>query len=276
MLDKKVNSYESTFVVFCSLVYVFLGFALPICVPAQELLKNGDFEEVLENKPKHWNIFLQPNDGNYAKIDFTTAIKGSKSVVISHLKPYKIDPLNNWNQRIDVHEKLKKISFTGFIKTKEATKAYFLIQFWNKNGKILQSAKSEEIKDTNDWMCTTIDSDIPENTDFIMVRCVLEGVGTAWFDNLSMTGEIHDRLDIPLKDLDILQEKLDKLEKEINNIRGEYIYLRNRLDELEKRFYNYVEKVKSTEQSSELTNSTKIKDNLPILPRGITIEDIQK
>ncbi|MCH7908751.1 MAG: hypothetical protein IIB38_03945, partial [Candidatus Hydrogenedentes bacterium] len=40
---------------------------------------------------------------------------------------------------------------------------------------------------TQDWTHVELDAEVPAGTDFIVVRCVLKGSGTAWFDAISVT-----------------------------------------------------------------------------------------
>ncbi len=256
-------------------MFYFMVF-LSISLCTQELVKNGSFEEIQENQPSYWNLYIEPEEGAYGKVDTTTYHTGKHSVLISHLRRYKKEPLNNWNQRILVPGNLEKVEFHGFIKIKDVFKAYFLIQFWSNEGKIIDSVKSDEVSGTSEWTSISKEFSIPKGTDFIMLRCILEGMGTVWFDDISICPSSNDTIEPHSEELKIIFEKLDSIEKEINDLRGEYIYLRNRVDELEKRIYNIREHFDL--EGSDYSQKIKIKDNnkLQSLPSEITVEDIRK
>ncbi|MCX8064768.1 MAG: hypothetical protein N3G21_06300 [Candidatus Hydrogenedentes bacterium] len=272
MLDRISNNIDVTFIFIISVLLLTRG----IFADTQNLVTNGGFENVRENQPLHWNLYLEPNEGSYGGIDRNVFNDGSQSVFISHIRHYKVEPLNNWNQRISTSENLRKLLLSGYIKTKEATKAYFLLQFWNKNGRIVNSVKTEEVTGTNDWVNVTKECKVPEGTNFIMLRCVLEGVGTVWFDNVTLSSDSSTSSEPASEDISVILEKLDRIEKEINNVRGEYIYLRNRVEELEKRLYNRLEKMLLPEVDVSPKNFPQTPDKQQILPPGITLEDIQK
>lgn len=249
---------------------------LSISLCTQELVKNGSFEEIQENQPSYWNLYIEPEEGAYGKVDSATSHDGKHSVLINHLKRYKKEPLNNWNQRILVPGNLNKAEFHGFVRTKDVSKAYFLIQFWSNEGKIIDSVKSDEVSGTSGWTSVSKEFSIPKGTDFIMLRCILEGTGTVWFDDISICASSSANIDPNSEELRIIFEKLDSIEEEINYLRGEYIYLRNRVDELEKRIFNIRERSDLAGSDYSQKMETKDDNKLQSLPSGITMEDIQK
>ncbi len=260
-----------------NIICIFLLIAT-VNLYSEELVKNGNFEEVEDNLPKCWNLYLEPAEGAFGEIDKSNYHTGNCSVFITHSKQYKREPLNNWNQRIVISNNINKVEFEGFIKTKGATKAYFLIQFWNNTGKIINSVKTDEVKGTNGWTQISKVFDITNGTSFVMLRCVLEGVGTAWFDDVSMKSlsENDSKISSNIENTNVILDRLEKIEKEINDIRAEYLYLRNRVDELEKRLYMILENLIPPKSNDYQKLNSYDEDKNQILPNGITLEDIHK
>lgn len=163
-----------------------------ICASMQgeNLLKNADFEEVNQGIPRHWKLFVMPNEGAVGLVDSETAYSQGRSIMLRNELPYEEEPANNWSQTVFGGHGGKELRLQGRIKTREATEAAIWIQCWRENPSAILHVRSTDdvtsVHGTMDWTPVDIRIKIPQDTDFIMCRCVLKGTGTAWFDDLRL------------------------------------------------------------------------------------------
>lgn len=153
------------------------------------LLANPGFESLQGAQPASWDLFLMPQLGSSAGLDDQMPGSGQYAVMLHHARPYDKEPVNNWSQNILGDLGGKTLRLSGRIRTQDATEAALWIQCWTRPGRLLSTAttsKDAPVRDTQAWTPVSVDVDVPAGTDFVVVRCVLLGTGTAWFDDLQL------------------------------------------------------------------------------------------
>lgn len=160
---------------------------------AENLLKNPSFEVLSNGAPADWSVFVQPKPGASSFLDQRVAKDGSNSVKLSIDSPYIEDPANNWSQNVLADVRGKRLRLTGSIKTENAAEAAIWVQCYRRGPLKLLSQESTSSKGlltgTNDWTPVELSIDVPQDSDFVVVRCVLRFRGVAWFDALSLVAE---------------------------------------------------------------------------------------
>ncbi len=160
------------------------------CVVARgESLQNPGFEQLTQDKPLRWDCFLLPQEGAVARVS-PIAHGGQRSVMLHVPMPYERDPLNNWSQNVLDIPAGSNVHAQVYVRIEAATEAVLWVQCWRKStGTILEtldSGKTQPLTGTLDWTLAAVDFVVPAGTDFLTVRCVLKGTGTAWFDDASV------------------------------------------------------------------------------------------
>ncbi len=160
----------------------------------ENLLGNPGFEALLVDAPARWESFVAPQEGAFARLD-NHAFTGAYSVMLHTPRPYAKEPCNNWSQNVIGEFGEKKLALSGYLKTKDVTEAAVWVQCWRKAPwgvlHVANSNRDMPVYGTRDWTRVDMTFDVPKGTDFLTVRCVIKGTGTAWFDDLSLieTGE---------------------------------------------------------------------------------------
>ena len=156
---------------------------------AENLLANPGFESLAGDLPASWDHFVQPKPGAVAALA-DTAHGGAYAVQLHIPTPYDKDPLNNWSQNIFGEFGGTTLRVSGFIRVEEATEAAILVQLWRKRpwGVIGAATTSTDtpVYGTQDWQEVSMEVPVPEGVDFVTLRCVLKGSGTAWFDDVAV------------------------------------------------------------------------------------------
>jgi len=84
----------------------------------------------------------------------------------------------------------KTVVLHGSIKTEDATEAALWIQCFRKDPwkVMLQKSTADTIpvSGTLAWTPVEMEKTVPQETDFVVIRCVLKGTGAAWFDAISL------------------------------------------------------------------------------------------
>jgi len=160
------------------------------------LLVNGGFENVTGAVPDDWNVFVMEHSALPAGVEppqgvaDTTAYEGERSALLHNTAPYRKEPCNNFSQIIWDELGGKKLHVKAAIKTEGATAAAVWAQCWRRTPyKLLHIASTSDrnpVSGTTDWTDVEMNVDVPDNTDFVIIRCVLKGQGKAWFDDLSV------------------------------------------------------------------------------------------
>ncbi len=169
---------------------VWIALAVLAAPGGENLLANPGFEELVVDRPARWDLFVLPQDGAFGRLD-DTAHAGKHAVMLHTPLPYKKDPMNNWSQNIIAGLGGQRLQISGYIRVEEATEAALWVQCWRKRpwGVLRAVSTSEDaaIYGTRDWERVEATLDVPPGTAFLMLRCVLKGVGTAWFDDIEVT-----------------------------------------------------------------------------------------
>jgi hypothetical protein len=170
---------------------------------AENLLANPGFEQVDGTMPARWNLFVMPMDGAVGRLDTASPLDGRYSAVLHIPEPYDKEPCNNWSQNIIADLDGKELRVRGSIRTREATEAAIWLQCYRKRPQKLlhlaSTSTNEPIHGTNDWTPVDMRVTVPRGTDFVVLRCVLIGRGTAWFDSVVLEDD-SDKGDVPDKD----------------------------------------------------------------------------
>jgi len=162
---------------------------LPFRATAGEnLLANPAFELVNGSMPAGWSVFIEPHPGAEARLDASAGADGFAAMV-HNPEPYEKEPANNWSQNVAAPLAGSTVRLAGSIKTESATEAALWLQCWSKPWRLLRFATTSTtmpVYGTRDWTPVSMDVEIPQGTEVVVVRCVLLGKGTAWFDDVSL------------------------------------------------------------------------------------------
>jgi len=155
----------------------------------ENLLANPGFEELVADRPVRWEVFVMPMPGAAGRLD-DSAAEGKYAVMLHTPVPYAQEPVNNWSQNVIAELAGKRFELSGAIKAAEASEAALWAQCWRKQPwgvlHVANTSIDTPIYGTRDWQRVSVTFEVPKETDFITVRCVLKGTGTAWFDDVSL------------------------------------------------------------------------------------------
>lgn len=163
---------------------------IALATASGNLLVNPGFEAVRGDVPVRWDLFVMPQEGCYGKIDPDVHKEGRYSAKLHNGTPYDKEPANNWSQSITVSLRNKELRVKGWIKTEAAAEAALWLQcFQRRPLRIVAFGSTGDtipIYGDMDWTEVEMRVPVPNETDFVMLRCVLMGEGTAWFDGISV------------------------------------------------------------------------------------------
>jgi hypothetical protein len=173
-------------------LFLLAAFAIPGgAAPAysMNLLANPGFEELQGGRPARWEVYLREQAGALGRLD-DTAHTGRHAVMLHTPMPYEKDPCNNWSQNVIGEFAEKKLLLTGWIRVENASEAEIWTQCWRKTPlQVLHVASTRfetPVYGTRGWEEVRAAFEVPAKTDFLTVRCVLKGAGTAWFDDIAL------------------------------------------------------------------------------------------
>ena len=178
------------------------GFVLLAAFAAQgeELLRNGGFDEYQSLVPSAWSVYLHQHDVATladARADANIVYAGEASARLDNPVRYDEEPMNNWSQHVQGDVSGKRLLLRGAIKTAGDAAGSILVQCGLKRPyQVLQSystSTDSPVSGDRDWTPVEMTIDVPPGAEFVTVRCVMEGVGTVWFDSLSMMDEREAR-----------------------------------------------------------------------------------
>lgn len=153
-------------------------------------LSNPGFEDTLDSMPSMWKVFVAPQPGATGELDSDHAFEGQHSVRLHIPTAYAVEPVNNWSQPLPIDEAGKHVRVRAYIKTHDATEAAIWLQCFKRDPwmvlKQVSSSIDTPVYGTMDWTPVVFETLIPRGTDYAMIRCVLKGHGTAWFDNVTV------------------------------------------------------------------------------------------
>jgi len=270
---------------------------------AENLLLNPSFEQAEGDIPTHWNVFVMPQPGAETGLDEQHVAHGKRSVRIHNADRYEQEPYNNWSQNVRSDVAGKTLIVGGLIKTDTATGAALWLQCWRKDPwSVVQVATTSDtfpVSGTKDWTPVAMKVVVPRETDFVVVRCVLNGVGTAWFDDLRLLKaeadgeeekEVNDLVDAlsrekgkPLKtkatraEREDLARETEALARNIQALRETNDALNNELTQLREELRALKEQLQAAGTGASVTpESAKSGFRVPpLVPHGFNVEDLR-
>lgn len=170
----------------CCLVWVIFS----LSAWPENLLTNPSFEILEQDMPAGWKVFVMPMEGAVGRVDTQEARQGRCSVMLLNPREYPREPANNWSQNVLAPLEGKSLVLRGYVKTRDATEAALWAQCcslhpWRVLHLAATSAQTPRTG-TSDWAPVEVRFDVPNGTDYIVVRCVLQGRGAAWFDEITL------------------------------------------------------------------------------------------
>lgn len=158
------------------------------------LLINAGFETLnAQGAPLPWSLFVMPKEGATGEVDGAIALDGHSSIMLHTPEAYETEPSNNWSQIVITDVGSKELRLTAHIRTEQAIEAAVWLQCFSKNPARVIAAQTSSLKTpvhgTMDWTSVELRLTAPKWTDFLVVRCVLKGEGTAWFDSIELVVE---------------------------------------------------------------------------------------
>jgi hypothetical protein len=171
-----------------ALAAVLLSAAWSQADEPRELLKNPSAEKAVKGKVAAWFPACIPAEGLKAWWCTDEAAEGKASLAISNTHVYAEKVHNNWAQHVTRFRVGQQLQFSAQVKTSDAQSVNICVQCWDREGKkMLAFASSPIISGTQDWKpLETTPVQVPDGTATIVVRAVLTGTGTVWFDDLSL------------------------------------------------------------------------------------------
>lgn len=171
--------------IFPAIILLFAG----VTHAEDGLVGNPGFEQAVVDQPALWDLYLMPQDGAFARLD-GAARAGQFAAMIHVPLPYPERPVNNWSQNIFGAFGDQTFRITGAIKTEDVQEAAIWVQCWRKRPLALletaTTAQSSPVYGTMDWTPVEAVFKAPKDTDFLTIRCILKGPGTAWFDEVGL------------------------------------------------------------------------------------------
>ncbi len=245
-----------------SLVFLFL-FSLSFISNSENLVKNPGFEEQTNKTPAFWSLFVKPQEGSFGKIDNNTYHTGENSALLNNAMNYPREPMNNWSQRIFLKANDNpNLHLEAWIKSQNVSRSYLLLQFWKQTpAQLLESKNTEIISGTNDWGKVSLETPITKGTDFLMLRCVIEGVGSAWFDDIYLSYSNEEEVNEEKINEKDIEKEIEKVQEKMEELKQENIQLQekiNYLEESNKQLKDELQRLMS-EEKNETTNAGETK-----------------
>lgn len=163
---------------------------ITLAAAPENLVANPGFEAVRGVVPIRWDLFVMPREGSYGEATQDQVYEGNYAAKLHNETAYDREPANNWSQSITTDMRNRELSVSGWAKTAGAAEAAIWIQCFQRRPLRILAFESTGTRtpvfgDT-DWREVHMRVNVPNETDFIMVRCVILGEGTAWFDEISV------------------------------------------------------------------------------------------
>lgn len=172
-------------------VVALLGCA--IAADAENLIRNGDFENVTADVPQSWTVFIEDHAGAViaeGRTDNAVAYSGSASARLDNPRAYPKEPFNCWIQHVERNVAGKTMRLTGVIKTAGSARGVILVQSGVKRPfsyiQYDSTATDQPVEGDTDWTQVSMDVEVPSEAEFVTIRCGMEGVGTVWFDSIAL------------------------------------------------------------------------------------------
>jgi len=178
------------------LAWAAFAFAQGLSDVDLNLLRNPSFENLNPRAaPVAWSTFVEPQPGAFAELD-PLAHTGEWAALVHNPERYETEPANNWSQVIVDGVAGKELVLSGYVRTEAATEAALWLQCFSRDPTRVVAANSTEndftVQGSTDWQRVETYVTAPTATEFVVVRCVLKGRGTAWFDDLMLVALAQD------------------------------------------------------------------------------------
>jgi len=161
-----------------------------VCIADENLLRNTGFEVTDGGMPVSWNLFVQPTPGAQGRLDTQVFAEGAHAAFLHNPGSYVKDPCNNWSQNLFAEVAGKTVVAGGRVKTSGTASAAIWVQCWRRDPwgvlRVASTGDAMPVSGDADWTPVAIKVTVPSDADFVVVRCVLRGVGSAWFDDLRL------------------------------------------------------------------------------------------
>jgi hypothetical protein len=159
----------------------------------KNLIYNSSFELGRGNEPSGWMSEIK-GDEVYLERDVIEKFDGKFSASITSNNP---SAKSSWFQDIHQFPKEKKFILYGAIKTYYADSAFLRIEVYDTLGNLRSFNSTEILTGTNDWKVYTCAVIVEKDAKKIRVKCVLNGKGSAWFDDVELVAVRYKERDYP-------------------------------------------------------------------------------
>jgi len=156
----------------------------------ENLLANPSFEDVApDGRPVHWSPFVMPQAGAFAEAD-PLALDGTRAAMLHVPNLYEREPANNWSQVVMADVAGQDLVLTADIRTEAVGEAAIWMQCFSREpARVVAAATTSAttlLSGTKEWTPVEMHLSAPPETEFVVVRCVIKGRGSAWFDSLDL------------------------------------------------------------------------------------------
>jgi len=164
--------------------------------PETGLLENGGFEMAKGTLPAAWRTIHPP--GLARAPDFARAAKGAHTgEACASLSAHEATGYSSFTQIVDAPAGATLARLEGWIRVEaEAVKATLILIFFDpdrpETEKLLQTTGKLE---AGTWKRVEIEAPVPAGATKWMVRCGIQGAGSASFDDISLTAS-KEKLDL--------------------------------------------------------------------------------
>jgi len=168
---------------------------------------NLDFEDIINGKPRNWDIYVQP--GFKVSIDSVTVYSGKYSIVIestgesSNSQQVTLVLPNNY--------KGQQITLSGYIKTEGVIEGYAALWAYIQPQIAFDNMYQRGITGTTNWSKYEISLSMnPAKTTHISLGGMLVGKGKIWLDNLSINIDGKDLTEAKIFERQLFPAELDR------------------------------------------------------------------
>jgi len=182
------------------LAVLFIICMLAGCIGAPEgtvqkevtnLILNGGFEEGTDDTPSQWSIEASPSPRLKMYQDYNVSHSGEASITIVNYDEEN-NAVNSWQQRITEFPVNKKLTLSGYIKTKNVNQGGIValgLSIEDEVGEWIASATTpltDLFVGTYDWTEVKTEVFVPSDAKEIRITAYLKGTGQAWFDDIQL------------------------------------------------------------------------------------------
>ncbi|CUT00256.1 hypothetical protein [Candidatus Chrysopegis kryptomonas] len=159
----------------------------------KNLIFNSSFEIGQGNEAKGWKFEREGNEAFFER-DVIEKFDGKFSANITSDNPasksYLVQEVTNF-------PKEKKFILYGAVKTYNADTAFMRIEVYDTLGNLKSFNSTKLLTGTNDWLVYTCAIIVGKDAGKINVKCVLNGKGRVWFDDVELVAVKYEEKDYP-------------------------------------------------------------------------------